>query len=296
MTPNSQFSCSASPKFNSIGIVGLGLLGGSIAIDVRKKHLTNCIVGFSRRISTLRKAKRKGFIDKYFRDFEEGIKEVDFLVITTPISVIREYFYLIKENNPKILVTDVASVKEKVVIDAEKILGRESNFIGSHPIAGSEKRGLDVSQEGLFKNKTVVLTPSEFTKKNSLQKVREFWNCLGGKVVCCSPAEHDYMLAFTSHLPHFVIFSLINILKGKEGDRNFLDYIGSGFKDTTRIGKSDPDLWAEIFFLNKKNILFGLKKFEKSLSQLSEDLKKDDRNSMLVKLRKIQKIRKEIDD
>jgi len=285
-----------SPKFNSIGIVGLGLLGGSLAIDVRKKHLTNCIVGFSRRISTLRKAKRNGLIDKYCRNFEEGIKEVDFLVITTPISVIREYFYLIRDNNPKVLVTDVASVKEKVVRDAEKILGRESNFISSHPIAGSEKRGLDASQEGLFENKTVVLTPSEFTRKDSLQKVREFWNCLGGKVVCCSPAEHDYMLALTSHLPHFVIFSLVNILNGKKEDRNFQDYIGSGFKDTTRIGKSDPDLWAEIFFLNKKNILCWLKKFEKSLSQLSEDLKKDDRNSMLVKLRKIQKIRKEIDE
>jgi len=284
-------------KFHNIGILGLGLIGGSVALDCKRKKLAKNVIGFSRRISTLKKAKKNKFIDAYFLDFKKGIKEIDFLVIATPINIIENYFKIIKEINPNMLITDVASIKEKIVEKAEKILGKNSNFVGSHPIAGSEKAGIEFSQEGLFEGKTVVVTPTNFTNKNSLNKIACFWESLGGKVFYLSPKEHDYILGLTSHLPHFIVFSLLKTLSRLKIDRkNIFEFIGTGFKDTTRIGKSNPELWVDIFFSNKKNLLFWIKEFEKSLYQLKNKIEENSFDKLLKDLHEIKKIREEIDE
>ena len=279
-------------EFGNIGIVGLGLIGGSLSIDIKKRKIADKVIGFSRRLSTLKKAKSRGIIDEFYTDFSRGIKNLDFLIIATPIKVIKDYFILIKKTKPEILTTDVASIKEKVVKDAEKILGKNNNFIGSHPITGSEKSGIEWCQEGLFEGKVVVVTPSRFSNEKALEKVVKFWELLGSKVFSLSPAKHDYILGLTSHLPHFIVFSLLKAVKKTE----YREFAGGGFKDTTRIGKSNPDLWVEIFFENKKNLLYWIERFEKNLGRLKIELIEGKIEKMRDELKRIKEIREKFDE
>ena len=279
-------------EFGNIGVVGLGLIGGSLCIDIKKRKIANKVIGFSRRISTLKKAKSAGIIDEFYSDFNQGIKNLDFIIISTPINVIKDYFLLIKKTKPEILITDVASIKEKVVKDAERILGKKNNFIGSHPITGSEKSGIEWCQEGLFDGKVVVVTPSKFSNEKALRKVKKFWKLLGSKVILLSPKKHDYILGLTSHLPHFIVFSLLKTI----GKIKYKDFVGGGFKDTTRIGKSNPELWTEIFFENKKNLLYWIEKFEENLNKLKNELIEEKIEKLKKELEKIKREREKFDE
>ncbi|MCX8082062.1 MAG: prephenate dehydrogenase [bacterium] len=280
--------------FKTIGIVGLGLIGGSLALEIKKRKIAEKVIGFSRKYSTLEKAKVDGLIDEYFVDFEEGIKNVDFLIISTPINVIKDYFLKIKRINPDILITDVASVKNKIVKDALEILGKNSNFVGSHPIAGSDRSGISAVQENLFENKFVIITPSDYTKEENILRVKKFWTAVGSQTIILSPEEHDRLLALTSHLPHFLVYLLLSLMYEQNIDA-LLPGIGTGFLDTTRIGKSSPELWAEIFIANKENILNYISIFENNLSEMVDILKKDDIQKLTEKLLSFKKVRDELD-
>ncbi|MCM8830323.1 MAG: prephenate dehydrogenase [Candidatus Omnitrophica bacterium] len=281
-------------RFKTIGIVGIGLIGGSLALEIKKRGIAEKVVGFSRRHSTLEKAKTLGLIDEYFINFDDGIKNIDFLVIATPISAIKEYFLRINKVYPSILVTDVASVKEKIVKEAVEILGRDSNFVGSHPIAGSDKSGIEAIQKNLFKDKFVVITPCKYTKEENILKIKDFWESLGAKTILISPEEHDRLLAITSHLPHFIVYLLLSLLEESNNRNLLLSCIGTGFLDTTRIGKSSPELWAEIFIANRENLLKYLSKFEKILSAMVKILKEGNIEELTRKLYSFKKIRDEL--
>ncbi len=282
-------------KFKTIGITGLGLIGGSLALEIKRRNVAERVVGFSRRYSTLEKAKAQGLIDEYFTDFERGIKNLDLLIIATPVSVIKDYFLKINKVHPFLLVTDVASVKEKIVKEAVEILGRDSNFVGSHPIAGSDRSGIESAQKNLFEGKFVVITPCEYTKKENVSKIQDFWIALGAKTILISPEKHDRLLALTSHLPHFIVYLLLSLLEEIE-DRDFLlPCIGTGFLDTTRIGKSSPELWAEIFIANRENLLNYIAEFEKNLSEMIKILEERDFQKLTEKLVRFKKVREEID-
>lgn len=286
-----------TPKFQNIGIAGLGLIGGSLALEIKKRGIACCVTGFSRRHSTLKKAKSQGIIDRYYMDFDEGLDSLDFLVISTPIRVMNDYFTKIKKHNPLLLVTDVASVKETVVQDAEAILGKNSNFVGSHPLTGSEKSGIGALKENLFEHRFVVITPSQHTKKKNVTRVKNFWKSLGAVPILLSPAEHDRLVALTSHLPHFLVFSLLSVIEkyGKEEPKLF-NCVGTGFLDTTRIGKSNPELWAEIFIDNRKNLLFYLEEFEKKISEIKKMLKEREYEKLVTRLGTLKKTREEMDE
>jgi len=284
-------------RFKNVGIVGLGLIGGSLALEIKKRGIAVCVTGFSKRLSTLKKAKEQGLIDEYLVNFEDGLKDLDFLVIATPINVIKNYFVQIKRCKPALFVIDVASVKERVVKDADAILGWNSNFVSCHPIAGSEKSGIDAVKERLFENKFVIVTPSEHTREENLLKVKEFWRLLGSIPVIMSPSEHDRLLALTSHLPHLVVYSLISLVEESGEKRERLsNCIGTGFLDTTRIGKSSPELWTEIFMANKKNLFFWISKFEQNLSEIKEMLGKNSCEKLTEKLKILKQIREELDE
>jgi prephenate dehydrogenase len=283
-------------KFKNIGIVGLGLIGGSIAVEIKKRDIADRVTGFSRRLSTLKKAKERGIIDRYFSDFEKGLGGLELLIITTPIGVIKDYFLKVKRYSPALFVIDVASVKENVVKDAEKILGKDSNFVACHPIAGSEKSGIDAVKENLFKDRFVIITPTEYTKKKNILKVKEFWKLLGAVTVILAPSEHDRLLALTSHLPHLIVYALISLM-GKERDRRaLLACTGTGFLDTTRVGKSSPDLWAEIFIANRGNIIPWISEFEQVLSDMKELIERGSCKEMSQKLMSLKKAREELDE
>ncbi|MCM8777714.1 MAG: prephenate dehydrogenase/arogenate dehydrogenase family protein [Candidatus Omnitrophica bacterium] len=281
--------------FKTIGITGLGLIGGSLALEIKKRNVAETVVGFSRRHSTLEKAKTQGLIDEYFTNFETGIKNLDLLIIATPVGVIKDYFLRIKKVSPSVLVTDVASVKEKIVNDAVKILGKDSNFVGSHPIAGSDKSGIEAAQRNLFEGKFVIITPCKYTKKENILKIKNFWETIGAKTILISPEEHDRLLALTSHLPHFIVYLLLSLLKENKDRDILLSCIGTGFLDTTRIGKSPPELWAEIFIANRKNLLKHLSEFEKNLSEMTKILKEGNIQKLTEKLISFKKVRDELD-
>ena len=281
-------------EFKNIGIAGIGLIGGSLALEVKKRKIAEKVVGFSRRHSTLEKAKSQGLIDEYFIDFEEGVKNLNLLVIATPVGAVKDYFLKIQKAHPHLLVTDVSSIKEKIVNDALAILGRDSNFVGSHPIAGSDKSGIESVQENLFQGKFAIITPREYTKEENISRIKEFWVALGSEVVLLSPEEHDRLLALTSHFPHFLIFTLILLLEKAEDKEKLLSCIGTGFLDTTRIGKSLPEMWAEIFIANRENLLNILSEFEDNLSEMVRIVRDGNVKELTEKLTGIKKTREEL--
>ncbi|MCM8767910.1 MAG: prephenate dehydrogenase/arogenate dehydrogenase family protein [Candidatus Omnitrophica bacterium] len=281
-------------EFKKIGVIGIGVIGGSICIDLKKKKVAEKVIGYSRKKETMEKALKNKIIDYYYEKPEELIKDVDFLILATPINVMSLYFRLIKNINPKIFFTDVASVKKIVCDQVNKIIGEDSNFIGSHPISGSEKSGIDNVKEGLFENKTVVITPTEKTNQIVKEKVKKIWKNLGSNVFEMTPEQHDKIFAFTSHLPHFLVYSLLSV--GQKNKEISKEYFGPGFFDTTRIGKSSPELWSDIFLYNKKNLLFWTKKFERELRKVKEYLENNDKKKLENFLMKSKKYRESLDE
>jgi prephenate dehydrogenase len=262
------------PDFEKIGIIGIGLMGGSIGLEIKKRKIAEEVIGYSRKIETMKKAVEKGIIDRFCSMPEEVIKEVNFLIISTPVMTVGKYVNIINRTNPEIFFTDVASVKKIICKEVETLMGKKANFVGSHPITGSEKSGIESVKEGLFENKVVIITPTKNTNPGSKEKVKFFWERLGGKVVEMSPEKHDEILGYTSHLPHFLVYALLYL--GFKNNRKILkSCFGSGFLDTTRIGKSNYEMWIDIFVSNKKNVLKWVEKYEKELKNFKNYLKKE---------------------
>jgi prephenate dehydrogenase len=268
--------------FKKIGIIGIGLIGGSIGLEIKRKKIAEEVIGYSRKMETMERAVEKGIIDRYYDNPDEVIKSADFLIIATPVNIIEKYIKIVSEIKPEIFFTDVASVKKIICEKVENIIGKKTNFIGSHPISGSEKSGIEAAKEGLFENKVVIITPTENTNKKVKEKVKIFWEKLGSKVIEMSPEKHDEILGFTSHLPHFLIYVLL-YLGFKNNKKIFKNCFGSGFLDTTRIGKSNCEMWVDIFISNKKNLLKWIEKYEKELKNFKDYLRKE-KTETLIKL------------
>lgn len=267
---------------NRLTIIGVGLIGGSIGIDARRKKLAKEVVGVVHRPESISECIKLGAVDRATLDVSEGIKDADMVILSTPISRMLEIAGALQVNKETIVV-DVASVKSKLVNKLENILGK--NYVGTHPMAGSEKKGVTGAQPGLFYGTMCIITPTGKTRPKSLKIVREFWKALGAHIVVLTPEEHDRLVSLTSHLPHLVAASLVNILADEP---KALDTIGPGFKDSTRIAKSQPELWQEICMWNKEEILYSIDKFQRELSDLRMQLEKD---NCFDKLKKAKDIR-----
>lgn len=259
--------------FNRVTIIGLGLIGGSLGLAIKNHRLAKEVIGISRRTHTLTKALKIGAVDRVTLDARLGIKDADLVILATPVlkipDIIKEISGGLKEGS---IVIDVGSTKNFVVKEAEKSLPVNVNFVGCHPMAGSEKKGIDFARNDLFKGNHCILTRTKTTERDALLKIKNFWERLGMKVVIMSPTRHDRIVSSLSHLPHAVSVTLINTL------RDFDLRLGSGgLRDTTRIAASDPELWVDIFLTNKKNILRDIGNFEKNLKALETALKKSDR-------------------
>jgi len=278
--------------FKRIGIVGLGLIGGSIAKAIKKKNKEINVYAFSRRKSTLIKGKKENIIDKYFLSFEKIVENSEFLILCTPIDKIEYYFVKIKEIGKRIVLTDVASIKREIVERAKEILGNDFPYVGSHPMAGSEETGLLSSSENLFEGRNVIITPTKFSNKEVIKKIENFWRFVGAEPFSLSPVEHDKFVAFTCHLPHFIVFLLLKIISSEK--ETIKKCIGPGFLDTTRIGKSNIEMWAEIFLYNKENLLEGISKFQKEIEKTKKYLKTNNKE-IIKELEKGKKWREEIE-
>ncbi len=240
--------------FRRVTIIGVGLIGGSLGKALKQRRIADRVIGFSRRQSTLDAALKCGAVDEGTRDLKRAVAGSDLVILATPIETIKEMFALIaphlKRNG---LVTDVGSVKTAVVRAAEDGLKQPAFFVGTHPLAGSEKGGVQHADGRLFENAVCVLTPTERTHRQAQERIRRLWTLLGSRIKVLSPEEHDEILAYTSHLPHLLAFALMETIPEKT-----MEYAAQGFKDVTRIASSAPALWTEICLNNTRPLQAAL--------------------------------------
>lgn len=259
--------------FNKVAIIGVGLVGGCIALEVKRKKLASRILGVSRRKRTIQIARKLKIIDEGSQKFDI-IKDVDLLVLAMPVSTILDSAKKISRFiKPDCIVTDVGSTKEEIVTKLEKIF---PNYVGSHPLAGSEKRGVSNAHPGIFNDSLCILTPTKNTDPQLLEKIQKFWVKIGTKVIILSASKHDKIISTVSHLPHLVAFSLIKSIPSQ-----YLKLSASGLKDTTRIALSDSSLWADIFLSNRKNVIKAIKAFQGDLLKAKSAIARKDRASLI---------------
>ncbi len=266
--------------FDKLCIIGVGLIGGSIARTVRQRGLSKTTVGFGRDIdlANLQKAKQLGVIDNYSLDIAVAAADADCIIIATPVGAIESVFALLKPVwNEKAIYTDVGSTKTNVFILAKKIFGKvPDNLVPAHPIAGAEQCGVEASVDNLFVNKRLIITPDKSTRPDAVQKIREFWERLGSQVAAMEAGHHDAVLAATSHLPHIVAFALVDMLGHKDEQSEIFKYAASGFRDFTRIASSDPAMWRDICAANKNEINTLIQQFKVELDKIGQLLDNDD--------------------
>jgi len=264
--------------FNKVAIVGTGLIGGSMALEMKKRRLARQIIGVSRHKSTLIWAKKRRIIDKGSQDLSI-IRDADLVVLATPVNTILKSAGIIaKLIRQDCIVTDVGSTKKEIVDKLSKIF---PNYIGSHPLAGSERRGIANIDMDMFKESLCVLTPTKDTSPRALKRIKSLWAQLGARVVLLNPGTHDKILSFVSHLPHAVAFTLIDAVPDK-----YLRFTANGLKDTTRIASSDSRLWADIFLSNRRNMLEAIESFQGKLSRIKSAISRKDEKALIAILKR----------
>lgn len=259
-----------------ITILGVGLLGGSIGLAVRAAIPKCKIVGWGHRAQTLKRAQEIGAIDRFEMDATAAVAGSNLVILCTPVgafeSVLRE---IAPALSPGCLVTDVGSTKRSIVRMAEKILGAQQDFIASHPIAGSEKRGVEFARADLFQNALCILTPTSKTLPLVIKRVESFWQMLGMRVIRLSAEDHDRMLADISHLPHVLAAALIAMQ-----EPSALQLSGQGFMDTTRVAGGDGNLWKDILLDNADNLSAALQRLRSQIDQVMRMLEKKDQTKL----------------
>jgi prephenate dehydrogenase len=249
-------------------LVGLGLLGGSVAKAARAEGLAREIVAVGRRRESLEPALKDGAVDQITTNVAEGVRDCDLCILATPVTTLASLLHDVWHAAPATAVlTDVGSTKAAIVRTADALhRERPLAFIGSHPMAGSDRSGYHVSRADLFKGALVILTPTATSALPALERVREFWQALGARVTTLDPATHDRAVAAVSHLPHLVADALVETVLRM--DPRFLDLAAGGFRDTTRIAASNPTVWREIFEENREALGEALATFRRALDDL----------------------------
>jgi len=259
-------------SWERVAIIGVGLMGGSLGLALRERHLAGTVVGIGRRMGSLRRAHELGACDEITTDVAQGVAEADLVVAACPASqVVPLLEQAVHSASPGAVLTDVASTKDHIVHTLEARLAEtQVRFVGGHPLVGSEKSGVDHANSKLYEGATIVLTPTETTDPQALAEVTELWESVGSIVKTLTPEEHDAVLAQTSHLPHLVATALVNTLSPGTGE-----FVGPGFLDTTRVAAADPELWKDIFISNAADVVRSLARFRKQLSSLENALAAD---------------------
>ena len=263
-------------RWNTVAIIGVGLIGGSIGLALRQKKLAARVVGIGRRNGSLKAAHGLGCVSGTTTSVSRGVSRADIVVVCTPVERIPELIAEAARHAPAgALLTDAGSTKATVVAQTEALLHAQFPgllpYIGSHPIAGSEKAGAEAARSDLFARRTVVVTPTASTDDQALASIERFWRALGAEVVRMSPAGHDAALARTSHLPHLVASALAAATPA-----DLLPLAGSGWSDTTRVAAGDAELWRQILAANSVHALKALADFETVLCRLRGALESDD--------------------
>ncbi len=268
--------------FNNVTIIGVGLIGGSLARVLRTKNLAGCITGTGRSRATLELALRIGVIDRMGQGSARAVEDADLVILASPVgtfeSIVRE---IASHLRPGAILTDVGSVKGALTRQIESILPLHAQYVPAHPIAGREKSGVAESTETLFQGRRCILTPTARTDRKALEPVRDMWTAAGAEVTLMDADLHDKVFAAVSHLPHVAAFAMMSaVADPNTGTRDYLQFSGAGFKDFTRIAASSPEMWRDICLMNKDNLVQMIDRYVSSLNRFKRDIAAGDGNRL----------------
>ena len=276
-----------------LSIIGVGLIGGSLARALRKAKLVGRITACNRSEATLKKAIKLGVIDDYSLNISEAVKGADVIIIGTPLSVSEKILPEIANSiSVNAVLTDVGSVKGGIVNKARETLAEKiSSFVPGHPIAGTEKNGVEASLEDLFVGHRVILTPLKETSLKAHKLITIMWESVGAEVVDLDVKHHDEVLAATSHLPHMLAYALVDCLAGLQERDEIFKYAAGGFADFTRIASSSPDMWHDICFSNREQLVRTLEIFSTHINHIKKAIEKSESDELLKVFRRAKEAR-----
>lgn len=267
--------------FKQVAIIGVGLIGGSLGMMIRRKALADHVVGVGRRVENLKTAVALGAIDRYVADPQEGVRGADLVVLAIPVDTyerhLQEWAHCLASGA---IVSDVGSVKGTLVERSEEAMPAGVHFVGAHPIAGKEKTGVAAGSDQLFKGARCILTPTKRTDPVALGRIRRLWEEADSIVLTMDPHLHDQILGAVSHLPHVAAFTLMNALAELRDQQvpslDLAGHSGGGLRDTTRIAASSPEMWRDIFLWNRDNVVSYIDSYVRALEGLKRLIKAGD--------------------
>ena len=265
-------------RWKKVTLVGVGLLGGSLGMAIRKCRLAGSLVGFVRRPASVAECERLGAVNLATLDLRRAVKGAKLIVLCTPIAQMRG---LVEQMLPALkrgtIVTDVGSVKGSVVRDLESLVAKAgAHFVGSHPMAGAERMGVAAARADLFVGAVCVVTPTRKSNPAAVRKVERLWKSVGARLLKLTPKAHDDLVSRSSHLPHVVAAQLANLILSPEHPKEQRMLCANGFRDTTRIASSSPEMWRDIALANRKNLSRALEWFTDGLQDFRRALKSGD--------------------
>ena len=272
------------PLIRRLCVIGVGLIGGSLARALKQAGEVGEVVGSGRNEDNLQAAVRLGVVDRYDIDATRAVVDADVVMLAVPLgamaTVLRDIApYL----SPDAVLTDAGSAKGSVVADVKRVYGViPPNFVPGHPIAGTERSGVEASFATLFQHRRVILTPLAETDADAHRLIRRMWELTGAEVVDMGVRHHDAVLAATSHLPHMLAYTLVDTLARLDDRAEIFRYAAGGFRDFTRIASSDPRMWHDICVANREQLLEMIALFSADLSRLAEAIRNDDREAILA--------------
>lgn len=260
--------------FNKVTIVGVGLIGGSLAKVLKAENLADQIIGAGRSRQSLELALKLGVIDHIARDAQQAVKDADLVVLASPVGIFETLAREIGSHLKKgAILTDVGSVKGSLVKTIEALTPPGVHFVPGHPIAGKEKFGVAEATEKLFRGAKCILTPTKKTDEQALSTVKKIWTAAGSKVIVMDPDMHDKVFAAVSHMPHVAAFAMMcAVAELNTGTEGYLNFSGAGFRDFTRIAGSSPEMWKDICLLNRDNIIQMMDRYQIALNTFREEL------------------------
>lgn len=283
--------------FDRVALIGIGLIGSSLAHAMRKQKLAGEITGYARSEATRAKAMEIGLVDKIFPTAAQAVKDADLVILCSPVGT---YGELAREIGPVLrsgaILTDVGSVKGAVVRDVLPHVPKDVNFIPGHPIAGTEQSGPESGFAELFINRWCILTPLPDSEPGAVERLTEFWQACGSNVELMTPEHHDLVLAITSHLPHLIAYNIVSTAADLEEvtSSEVIKYSAGGFRDFTRIAASDPTMWRDVFLNNKDAVLEMLGRFSEDLSALQRAIRWGDGDMLFDVFTRSRQIRRGI--
>ena len=282
-SPNSSSNSPKPPLIKRLAIIGVGLIGGSLAKALRDSNAVEEVIGCGRDADNLQRAVDLDVIDHFELHPAQAVKHADMVVLAVPVGVMPDILREIKDHTPPdCVITDVGSTKRSVVNSVKSVFGELiPNFVPAHPIAGTEKSGVEAAYPGLFYNRRVILTPSKTTLASAVQQVQQMWEITGANVWQIDVDEHDHLLAISSHLPHVLAFSLVDTLAAMPDHDDIFRFSAGGFRDFTRIASSDPKMWHDICLNNRSELLAALQSYMRGLEKIVDALQKGDGDDLL---------------